>query len=283
MGMDGGIVFIDKEAGMTSRKVDNLLGRLFGTRKVGHLGTLDPFATGLLICGVNAGNKALRFARDEEKEYEATLKLGIATSTGDYTGEQIETKPVPTLSKEEVEKAVAELIKEKSQIPPMTSAIKVDGVALYKLAHKGEEISRDPRPIEVYESTLISYQDDEIVFRVKVSKGTYIRTLGETLANHLGTVGHLLSLRRLSIGPFAVEKSKRLNEITKNDLKNPMEVLGHMPIYLLTEQELFKVRNGVPLHIEKTEPEILLAYEGKAIAIYEKEGDNLYRSLRGLE
>lgn len=281
--MEGGIVFIDKEAGMTSRKVDNLLGRLFNTRKVGHLGTLDPFATGLLICGVNAGNKALRFARDEEKEYEATLKLGVATSTGDYTGEEMERASIPSLTKEEVEKAVSELTKEKSQIPPMTSAIKVDGVALYKLAHKGEEISREPRPIEVYQSTLISFAGDLIVFRVKVSKGTYIRTLGETLANHLGTVGHLTALRRLSIGPFSVEKAKKLEEVTLNDLVNPLEVLGHMPIYLLTDNEISKVRNGVRLKIAKSEPEVLLVYEGKAIAIYEKEGENLYRSLRGLE
>ena len=280
--MNGGIVFIDKEAGMTSRKVDNILGRLFHTRKVGHLGTLDPFATGLLIVGVNNGNKALRFALDEEKEYEAVLVLGKKTSTGDPTGEIIESQEIPTLDEDKVREAVSALVNEKSQIPPMTSAIKINGQALYELAHKGQEIEREPRPIAIYKSELLWFKDDKVAFRVLVSKGTYIRTLGETLAERLGTVGHLESLRRTKIGPFDVENAAKVGDIDESKLVDPLVVLDHMEQIEVDEATLIKVNNGVKLNLGLNHGDlVLLTHKNEAIAVYEKDG-NIYACLRGL-
>ena len=280
--MQSGILFLDKEAGLTSRKVDNTIGRYFHTKKVGHLGTLDPFATGLLIIGVNAGNKALRFARDEEKEYEATLKLGVSTDTGDLTGVIQEEQPVPALSQSQIETALASLLGKQIQIPPMTSAIKVDGVALYKLAHQGKEIERQGREIEVYESQLLGVDASTISFRVKVSKGTYIRTLGEELARRLGTIGHLIALRRTAIGPFRVENAQKLDEIDENSLQNPLQILGHMERFELDENSYPKALNGVKLSLPSVAQEVLLTYRNQAIAVYEKDGEGVYHSLRGL-
>ena len=280
--MKSGILFLDKEAGMTSRKVDNQIGRLFQTKKVGHLGTLDPFATGLLIIGVNAGNKALRFALDEDKEYVATLTLGKATDTGDYTGVITEEAPVPELNESKIQEAVKSLIGKQIQIPPMTSAIKVDGVALYKLAHQGKEIEREGRPIEVYEAELLHFDATCIEFRVKVSKGTYIRTLGEDLAKRLGTIGHLTALRRTKVGPFSVEGAVKLEEINENSLRNPLEVLGHMEQVQLDETSYKKALNGVAMEFDKEATQILLVYQGQAIAVYERDEQGVYHSLRGL-
>ena len=280
--MRSGILFLDKEAGMTSRKVDNQIGRLFQTKKVGHLGTLDPFATGLLIIGVNAGNKALRFALDEDKEYVATLTLGKATDTGDYTGVITEEAPVPELTESKIQETLKSLLGKQIQIPPMTSAIKVDGVALYKLAHEGKEIEREGRPIEVYEAELLHFEPTCIEFRVKVSKGTYIRTLGEDLAKRLGTVGHLTALRRTKVGPFSVEDAVKLEEINENSLRNPLEVLGHMEQIQLDETSYKKALNGVAMEFDREAAQILLVYQGQAIAVYERDGQGVYHSLRGL-
>lgn len=280
--MDGGIVFIDKEPGMTSRKVDNVLGHLFHTRKVGHLGTLDPFATGLLIVGINNGNKALRFALDEEKEYEAVLVLGKKTSAGDPTGEIVDSQEVPALKEGQVKSAVEALINEKSQIPPMTSAIKINGQALYELAHKGEEVERAARPIAVYKSELLWFKDNKVAFRVLVSKGTYIRTLGETLAEHLGTIGYLESLRRTKIGPFCVENAAKVGDIDESKLVDPLVVLDHMEQIEVDQSTLIKVNNGVKLHLGDNHGDlVLLTHKGEAIAVYEKDG-NIYACLRGL-
>ena len=280
--MADGILFIDKEAGMTSRKLDNQIGKLFHTHKVGHLGTLDPFATGLLIVGVNSGNKALRFALDEEKEYVATLKLGVATSTGDYTGEQTEHEEIPLLTKNHVSSVVKGLVGKMKQIPPMTSAIKVGGVALYRLAHEGKEIEREAREIEVKEAKLLSYGGDELTFQVLVSKGTYIRTLGEDLAKRLGTVGHLTALRRTAIGPFRVENAVKLEDIGEESLQNPLLLLNHMEQHECQGKELFKVTNGVALDLPCVSPIVLLTHENQALAVYERKQGDRYICLRGL-
>ena len=280
--MADGILFIDKEAGMTSRKLDNQIGKLFHTHKVGHLGTLDPFATGLLIVGVNSGNKALRFALDEEKEYVATLNLGVATSTGDYTGQQTEHEEIPLLPKNQVSSVVKGLVGKMKQIPPMTSAIKVGGVALYRLAHEGKEIQREAREIEVKEAKLLSYGGDELTFQVLVSKGTYIRTLGEDLAKRLGTVGHLTALRRTAIGPFRVENAVKLEDIGEESLQNPLVLLDHMEQHECQGKELFKVANGASLDLPCVSPIVLLTHENQALAVYERKQGDHYICLRGL-
>src|SRR5574344_800794 len=176
--MKNGILLVDKEAGLTSRDVDNALQKRFATRKVGHLGTLDPFATGLLIVGINNGTKFLPYLDDSRKSYLATLKLGETTSSLDPDTPVTETKEIPSLTEKAVADVLRSFIGKSEQLPPMTSAIKVDGEPLYKAAHEGREVERKTRSIEVYSLNLVELLKDAIVFTCSVSRGTYIRVLG---------------------------------------------------------------------------------------------------------
>lgn len=277
-----GVLLIDKESGCTSRQIDNAIQKLFHTKKVGHLGTLDPFATGLLLVAVNKGTKFLPFFRDEEKTYEATLLLGQATSTGDKDGEFTERKEIPPLTKERIEEVLSSFLGDSKQLPPMTSAIKVNGRALYELAHKGEEIERKPRDIYVFSIELLSFSPNTIVFRTKVSKGTYIRVLGEDIAKALGSVGHLTALRRTEVGDITLEHAFRLSEVSKSSLENPLIYLSHIPQIEVDEDTASKVKNGVALSFASNEKEVLLTCRGVALAIYTRDEGGRYRSFRGL-
>ena len=269
--MDDGLLLIDKEEGVTSRYVDNAIQRLFHTRKVGHLGTLDPFATGLLIVAVNKATKYLQFLPDEEKTYQARLILGKKTATGDKTGEVIDECDVPNLDQTRIQDVLSSFLGESTQIPPMTSAIKIDGVALYKLAHKGKEIERQPRLVSIHEISLLHYEGNIIDFRAKVSKGTYIRTLGEDIASALGTVGYLESLRRLEVGNITLEGAKKLSEVDSSFFKEPSSFVVYPRIHLPFSLGV-KARNGVKLTLDSDAEKVLLEDEQGVIAIYEKEG-----------
>ena len=222
--MDG-FVFVDKSEGITSTKVGSQIKSIFHTKKVGHVGTLDPFATGLLILGVNKGTKAITFFDDFIKEYIATIKLGVATDTFDLTGKEISKEKVPVLSRVKIEEVLRSFLGKSKQLPPMTSAIHVNGQKLYKLAHQGKEVERPLRDIEVFEIELVNFKDDEITFRALVSKGTYIRVLGSDIANKLGTVGHLINLRRTKVGPFDISEAAKIELISDESLKPTHEVL----------------------------------------------------------
>jgi len=278
--MDG-LLLIDKEAGVSSRHLDNSLSHKLGAKKVGHLGTLDPFATGLLVVGVNKGTKAFPYIDDAIKTYEATLKLGEATSSGDKDGEIMEKKDVPPLSKEKIEEALSSFLGDGLQIPPMTSAIKVDGKPLYKLAHRGEEIERAPRPIHIYSLDLLSFDEETILFKATVSKGAYIRVLGEDIAKRLGTLGHLLSLRRLSIGDIKVENAKKAEEILPNDLQDVISFIA-LPKLEIDDIAEKKARDGLPLRLNSQEERVLLVHQGSAISVYRLTEDGLYHAERGL-
>lgn len=275
-----GILLIDKPEGLTSRQVDNRLQRLFQTRKVGHLGTLDPFATGLLIVAVNEGTKYLNFLPDEEKTYEARLVLGKATDTGDKTGQVIEEKPAPVLTQETVIATLNSFLGKGEQIPPMTSAIKVDGTALYKLAHKGQEVERAARPIEIFSIELLKLAPCEIRFSCRVSKGTYIRVLGEDIARALGTVGYLEELRRTAVGRVSIAQAIPLDEAAESCLKNPADFVEYENIEV-NDEVAKKVSNGVKFDFATNSNRIILRHNGIALAIYEKT-DSGYRCLRGL-
>ena len=279
--MDGGLLFIDKGEGVTSRYVDNALQRLCHIRKVGHLGTLDPFATGLLIVAVGEATKYLPFLPDEEKTYVATLRLGVSTDSGDKTGTVIEEVGVPELQKEQIEAVLRGFLGKSTQIPPMTSAIKRDGTPLYELARKGISIEREPRPIEIYGIELLSIDGKEITFETTVSKGTYIRVLGEDIAKKLGTVGHLVSLRRTRVGNIGLDGATPLESIGDPVFLPPHEYVPY-PRIELNGVWLKKARNGVKLPLDTDAPRVLVLGEGNPIAIYEREDGGLYRCLRGL-
>lgn len=279
--MENGIILIDKDKGMTSRDVDNKLGKILKTKHIGHLGTLDPFATGLLIIGVNKGNKCLSYIDDSKKTYIASLILGEKTTTGDPEGEIIETMPVPVVTDKEISAVLDSFIGKSMQIPPMTSAIKVDGKPLYKLAHKGKEIERKPREIEVFEIKLIFRLGKQIDFLVTVSKGTYIRTLAEDIASRLNCVGHLEGLRRLKIGNVSLVNSHTLEEFEPSQIINPLDFIS-LPKIKLSEKESVKVKNGVRLNLDSNEDKVCLVFNDEAIAIYSKDEDGTYKSERGL-
>ena len=279
--MPSGLLFMDKPAGMTSRDIDNKIQRLFHTRRVGHLGTLDPFATGLLIVAVNEATKYLPYLPDEEKTYIAELVLGKKTDTGDYTGNVVEESPIPSLTHERVKEVLASMVGSMEQLPPMTSAIKVDGVALYELAHKGIEVERKKRPIFIHSLSLLSLDKEKLSFVATVSKGTYIRTLGEDIAERLGTVGHLSALRRIKVGQMDLTHSVTLEEVGEKDLREPSAFIEY-PRIELREEDSRKARNGVKLNFDASSDRLLLLFEGKALAIYERQEGTLFRCLRGL-
>lgn len=278
--MVNGIVLIDKEAGMTSRRVDNLLGKRFQTRSVGHLGTLDPFATGLLVVAINKGTKLLPFVEDGDKEYEATLELGKKTSTGDPEGEIVETKEVPNITQEELDKALSSFLGESEQVPPMYSAIKLNGVPMYKAARKGEVVELKPRKILVYDLSG-KIEGNIITFKAKVSKGTYIRVLGEDIAAKLGALGYLTSLRRTSIGNIEVKDAKHIDDVLDTDVISGASLIN-LPTISLNEKAKDKALNGVKLRLNTKHDRVLLTYEGSLIAVYVRVEDNLFKSERGL-
>src|SRR3954469_20048416 len=195
-----GAVLIDKPAGPTSHDVVDAIRRKFAIKKVGHCGTLDPNATGLLIIVLGRGTKLSEKLMGDDKVYEGTMKFGATTNSYDADGEILETKPVPPLALDRLNELAAEFIGDQMQMPPMVSAIKKDGVPLYKLARKGIEVEREPRLIHIYKFRFTEYKEPIGAFRVACTKGTYVRSLIHDLGQKIGCGGHLHSLRRLSSG-----------------------------------------------------------------------------------
>lgn len=266
---------------MTSRFIDNRIGKLFGTRKVGHLGTLDPFATGLLIVGINKGTKFFPYLPEEKKTYKATLVLGKKTSTGDKEGEVLLEKEVPILDESKINEALQSFLGKSLQTPPLYSAIKIDGKPLYKYARENKTVERKEREIEIYSLKLLSFEEKRLTFEAVVKKGTYIRVLGEDIAAKLGTCGHLESLRRLEDAGISLSQAKHLSDITEEDIHDPTPFLK-MPTYQLSPLEWKGVFNGRKISLSSNEKRLLLLFEGKAVFIYKNIGNNLFEAERGL-
>ena len=203
---------IYKPVGWTSFDVVKKIRGITKEKKVGHAGTLDPFAGGVLIIGTNSDTKKLGKISGTIKSYRAVLQLGEETDTLDLDGKVITVKPVPTLDKNLVESVLNNFIGKYKQIPPMYSAKKVNGVRLYKLARKNKTIDREPVEVNIIDLTLNDIQDKQIDFSVTCSKGTYIRVLGQEIAKKLGTEGHLTQLQRIAVGDFVVQDSIPLKE-----------------------------------------------------------------------
>ena len=204
-----GILNLDKPGGWTSHDAVAKLRRILGERRIGHGGTLDPMATGVLPIFVGRATRAVEFLEAADKEYEAGLRLGLTTDTQDITGETLETRPV-NVTEEAVRAAVLALVGEREQLPPMYSAVKVGGKALYAYARAGKAVERKPRRITVYSAVPLGWSGEEYRFRIVCSKGTYIRTLCHDLGESLGCGGAMSSLRRLRAGPFRLEEAVSL-------------------------------------------------------------------------
>lgn len=207
-----GILLIDKPSDHTSHDVVARVRRKLAMKRIGHAGTLDPMATGLLIMLVGKATSASQFLISLDKEYTGTIKLGVVTNSQDAEGEVLETRPVPPLTEAQVNAAIATFLGDQYQIPPMFSAIKIDGVPLYKSARKGEDVEREPRFIRVMSWELTRFAPPELDFRLRCSKGTYVRTLAHDVGNKLGCGGHLSALRRTATHTFRVEQALTIDQ-----------------------------------------------------------------------
>ena len=238
-----GIILINKEKGCTSHDVVYKVKKLTNS-KVGHTGTLDPNATGVLPLLIGEATKISKYLINHDKEYEVVLELGKKTSTADVEGEVIKEKEVPAeiFEEQHVKEILKTFIGKQEQVPPIYSAIKVNGKKLYEYARKGQEVKLEPRKIEIYDIELLNINKDEkqISFRVKCSKGTYIRSLCEDIAEKLGTVGFMKELKRTVVGDFKIE-----NAITVEELKEKIENKDYT--YIISIEEIFKENDRIDL------------------------------------
>ncbi|MCD8209828.1 MAG: tRNA pseudouridine(55) synthase TruB [Coprobacillus sp.] len=286
MNIDG-LVPIYKERGMTSRAICNRLQTLFGVKKVGHLGTLDPFASGILLCFIGRATKLIPYIDDSKKTYEATLKLGEETDTLDCDGVVTITQAPHLLDESHIKEVLSSFLGKSEQEIPLTSAKRVNGRHLYELAHKRETTSEKYyKEIEIYDISLLSYKDNEIQFRTTVSEGTYIRVLAHDIAIRLGEVGHLIQLIRVKQGEFLLSQCVKLEDVTISDVISiPHIPLSYEPVVIYDSQLVSKIRNGnlIPIHTLGVDcDKIMIVYQGDALALYKKQGDT-YICERGLE
>lgn len=228
-----GILLVDKPRDHTSHDVVARLRGKLKMKRIGHAGTLDPMATGLLVILVGKATKVSQYLVSLDKEYEGTIELGKVTDTQDAEGEVMETKPVPVLTEDDVQATIKSFLGDQYQLPPMYSAIKIAGQPLYKAARKGEEVAREPRFIRVMSWDLLRFASPQIDFRLRCTKGTYVRTLAHDLGAKIGCGAHLAALRRTATDKFTVSQALTLDQIQAMTLPE-------------IEQRLIPAREAVP-------------------------------------
>ena len=243
-----GIVIIDKPQGWTSQDVTARLRRVFNTKRIGHGGTLDPMATGVLPVFVGRATRGVEFFEHAEKTYETVLRLGITTDTEDITGTVL-TRCDAFVTGAQLEQVLQQFRGEIMQVPPMYSALKVNGQKLCDLARKGKEVERKPRPITIHELTLLGMETDGIRLRVRCSKGTYIRTLCKDIGQALGCGGCMAALRRVTAGEYTIEESVPLAELLESEdpgayLRPVDTMFRNYPAVTLSEKQTLRCRNG---------------------------------------
>ncbi len=245
-----GIVIVDKPQGWTSQDVTARLRRVYATRRIGHGGTLDPMATGVLPVFVGRATRGVEFFEHAEKTYDTVLLLGRTTDTQDVTGATLAEKAVH-LSPADMEKVLPRFRGDILQVPPMYSALKVNGKKLYELARKGQEVERQPRPITVFELTNLGFDGTRLSLRVKCSKGTYIRTLCQDIGDALGCGGCMEALRRVRAGEYGIEDAVPLEQLLESEtpeqyLRGLDTMFAHCPAVTLTPNQEKRCRNGNP-------------------------------------
>jgi len=252
-----GIIIIDKPEGYTSHDVVARLRGILKTKKIGHTGTLDPFATGVLVMLVGKATRLAQFLDKDEKSYEATIQFGFETDTGDRTGKAKANGENVDLKSEDIESVLPEFRGEIEQIPPMYSAKKVKGKKLYELARKGVEIERKPVKVRIAELEILNDEaladEKKISIHVRCSAGTYIRTLAEDIGRKSGAASHLAELRRIKAGRFEISRAisiEKLEEIVEADklvevLVSMNEAISHLPEKRLDQNELKRIQNGM--------------------------------------
>ncbi|MBQ7318518.1 MAG: tRNA pseudouridine(55) synthase TruB [Phascolarctobacterium sp.] len=245
--MDG-IFNVLKPPGMTSHDVIAFLRRALNTKKVGHGGTLDPDAAGVLPVFTGAATRLLEFAVEGKKQYLVEVTLGKQTDTGDDSGTVVKEMPVPAFNEAGLQKVLQGFLGKQKQLPPMYSAIKINGQKRYQLARKVVEVERELRDNEVYKLELLHFTESTLTLAVDCSKGTYIRVLGEDIANALGTCGTMSFLLRTQVGSYTLNVSHTLQEIAANPeacVAQPVTAVAHLPKLILTDNQAARITNGV--------------------------------------
>ncbi len=217
--MRDGFVIIDKPSGLTSHDVVNLVRRRFKMRQVGHAGTLDPLATGVLIVLLGQSTKLFNTFADFDKAYNATLKLGIRTNTADIEGHILSSIPCLDITKDHLEEVFSRFKGDIKQTPPMVSAIKVNGIRLYKLARSGIKIEREPREIRIDVLKVIDFNGPDVRFYLECSKGTYVRQLAEDIGNILGCGACITQIQRTKVGPFIIDQAVKVEDLDENHIR----------------------------------------------------------------
>ncbi|MGH3732588.1 MAG: tRNA pseudouridine(55) synthase TruB [Acidimicrobiales bacterium] len=281
MTTSNGLLLIDKPQGVTSHDVVGHVRRVLNEQRVGHAGTLDPMATGLLILGVGPSTRLLRFAQDQVKHYEGVMTFGVRTDSLDADGAVVETAPVPMLTQASVDLAAETLFGDQEQIPPMVSAVKVNGRRLHALAREGLVVDRRPRSITVFALTLAPLDETRWSFDVTCSVGTYVRVLMSDLAQRLATIGHLSALRRLSSGTHHVRDALtyyELDDRVSQDasvLLAPRCFVDHLATVEVSDDQERRLRMGQRLTFDQPEGEEIAALSnaGNLVAVLRRRGE----------
>jgi len=278
-----GLVVVDKPGGLTSHGVVARVRRLAGTRKVGHAGTLDPMATGVLLLGVNRATRLLGHLMLTEKAYDATIRFGVATTTDDAEGEEVSRAPAGHLTDEAVAAALPRFVGAIEQVPTAVSAIKVDGRRAYARVRAGEEVDLPARPVTVHELTAgpvrhLAGDLAEVDVHVRCSSGTYVRAIARDLGEALGVGGHLTALRRTAVGPFDLATARTLEQLAESFALLPLSEVARacFPVHPLDEEQARDVGFGRPLtgvELRAPGPVAVFAPDGTFLALYEAAGD----------
>lgn len=298
--MDG-LLIIDKPAGMTSHDVVTAVRRMAQTRRVGHAGTLDPLATGVLLTLVGFTTRLARFLGGADKTYDAVMRLGVATTTYDADGEVTEEHPLDGVTPAGIAAALGAFRGHIEQEPPMYSAVKVKGQKLYKLARQGKTVAREPRPVDIYGLDVLSWNSPDLTVTVHCSAGTYVRSLAHDLGQALGCGAHLTALRRTSVGVFRLEDAHTLESLgalaaqgrLAEALLPPQAALSGFPVVTLSAEQVTAVRYGQSVAVGRVEEicdhiqgwdaqgrlvAVLVPVEGgvwRPILVFPGEGDNV--------
>lgn len=273
-----GALIINKPSNMTSRDVVNILCKKLNTKSIGHIGTLDPLATGVLVCLIGKYTKLTNILMNHDKEYIASFRLGLLTDTLDITGNILKEENIK-LNKENLIKVLNSFVGTYNQEVPIYSAVKIKGKKLYEYARSNENIDLPKRNVTIYSIELINIKDNIITIKTKVSKGTYIRSLIRDIGEKLGTYATMITLNRTILGNFKIENSYTIEDIKNGDFKLlSLEDLLDIKIENVNKDELFKIKNGQILNIN-TDKYILFKYEGKSVALYQKYNNNQIKPL----
>lgn len=280
--MTKGFLVVDKPSGITSNQVVGKVKKAIGTKKVGHAGTLDPMATGVLVLAVGKVTRLIRYVQDQAKEYVATALFGVSTDTLDADGAVLSREPMD-IGEEEVVAVVPRFLGSISQVPPMVSALKQDGRRLYELAREGQVVEREARQVEIHELEILSVGPPpypEVEFRVVCGKGTYVRSLADDIATVLGGQAHLTALRRTRIGTFGIGDSVTIEDLENwaSYLLTPARALSALPAVIVDPETARGVRNGVRfvggpiVNGPEGEPFSVLDEQGELLAVYTRLG-----------